>query len=136
MLYRNSTVNLSLRIDTYDALLKTSEKIEVIFSLIIAEIIFDNDLFELVDRIDIKRMSKETDFLSEFAYNFGNTEFIDSIKCDYSFTDKYFTEHYMLLRELYYHELENMLKNQRSDLFIEYIFLNASIILINFVLLD
>lgn len=136
MLYRNSTVNIPVRIDSYDALAKSSEKIEVILSLILAEIISDKDLYELVDRIDIKRMSKETDFLSEFAYNFTNHDYVESILSAYRSTDPHFQEHYLLLRELYYHELETILLHQRADLLIEYVFLNAQMVLINIILLD
>ena len=136
MFYSTNTVTLRTRVSTYDDLCMESEKIEIMLSLILGEIITDHERYDVIDHIDIKRQSRETDYLSEICYNFNNRELINSIIKSYSDKDDKFTENHLLLREYFYHDLENIIVKLNTDLIIDYIFINPMTILFNFIVVD
>lgn len=136
MIYSTSTVTMGVAIGSYDSLCLESEKIEIMLSLILGEIITDHERFDLVESIDIKRQSRETDYLSEICYNFNNHEMINGIIESYVVRDNKFREKYMLLREYFYHDLENIILQLNTDLIIDYIFINQMTVLFNFIVVD
>jgi hypothetical protein len=136
MLYHTSTVTLGVPIENYESLCLQSEKIEIILCLIVGEILSDNERYDLVDSVDIKRQARETDYLSEICYNFNDKVVINhTIQC-YADKDPHFRDNYMLLREYYYHDLENILMKLNTELIIDYVFLNPMTVLFNFIVVD